>query len=265
MNPLTDFHTHSRFSLDSDIATENMVKAAIEAKLSHICITEHKDTDPWYEDVYYYRDKPYSREMKKLKTKYSGTIKVLKGVEIDCQKAVMEEILTFLNTCSFDFVLASVHVLKHRFFDTSYFEDYDALQTYHDYLDELLELSRQTFFDVMGHIDYVKRFGYCFLPFNPFEFEEKYREILKNLIDNGKGIELNTAGWRHPHGECYPSETILKWYKELGGDVITLGSDAHTPEDVGSRGNEARMLLQKLGFDGLWVFEDRNGRKIPFE
>lgn len=260
-----DFHTHSHFSLDSDTPTEIMVKAAIKAKLSHICITEHKDTDPWYEDVDYYRDKPYSREMKKLKKKYAGTIEVLKGVEIDCQKAVTEDILTFLGKCSFDFVLASVHVLKHRFFDTSYFEDYDALQTYHDYLDELLELSRQTFFDVMGHIDYVKRFGYCFLPFDHLQFEEKYREILRNLINNGKGIELNTAGWRHPHGECYPSETVLRWYKELGGDVLTLGSDAHTPGDVGSGGDKARQILQNLGFDGLWVFENRKGRKILFK
>lgn len=260
MNLLSDFHTHSRFSLDSDAPTEEMVKAAIKAKLSHICITEHKDTDPFYEDVDYYRDEPFTREIERLRKKYSNSIQVQKGVEIDCQKGVTGDIISFLDNHTFDFVLASVHILKHRFFDTSYFEDYDALQTYRDYLDELLYLSRQTFFDVMGHMDYVKRFGNAFLPLDHLQFEEEYRQILKNLIANGRGIELNTAGWRHPHGECYPAEIVLKWYKELGGEIITIGSDAHTPEDVGKDGQRARQMLQNLGFNGTWIFESRKGR-----
>ena len=259
-----DFHSHSIFSLDSDTPTESMVQAAIKKNISHFCITEHKDTDYYYEDIAYYKDEPFSREISRLKSKYGDKINLYKGVEIDCQKMTLADADNFIKTYSFDFVIASVHVLKHRFFDTSYFQDNDAQESYREYLEEQLELSRQDFFDVMGHIDYVKRFGSEFLKFDPLKYEDKIRMILSNIINNGKGIELNTGGLRHSHGETYPSETILRWYREMGGEIITTGSDAHIPEHVGYELQKGMEFLKDIGFEGIWIFKSRKPEKIAF-
>jgi len=264
MKSMVDFHIHSMFSEDSNTPTDDVVSSAIERGLSQICFTEHKDLDVFYKGADYYNDGDYSAEIKKLKDKYRGTIEIRKGVEIDFQVGTIPLFEEFLKKYSFDFVLASVHVLSHEFVDDDFFRKNDPDKSYREYLEQVLALSKRTSYNVVGHLDYVKRFGSEFLAFEPEKYRDILVEILGNIIHNNRGIELNTAGWRHPHGESYPSPYILKLYRKMGGEIITIGSDAHVAKHVGSSIGRAIKLLSEVGFDGLYVFRNRIPQKILF-
>jgi histidinol-phosphatase (PHP family) len=230
-----------------------------------MCFTDHKDLDPNFEGTLYYDDSAYTDALNHLRREYGDKMEILKGVEVDCQIELTKEAEDFLATYSFDYVLASVHVVRHEFTDAELFYKYPPELIYREYLDESLALSREGFFDILGHADYVKRFGNSFLKFDPTAYGEIYEKILKNIIAGGKGIELNCAGWRHDPKECYPSEFILSMYKNLGGELITLGSDAHNPHVVAHGFEQGVELLKKIGFDGVYYFRERKPVKIKFE
>lgn len=261
-----DYHLHSRFSMDSQVKPKEIVEAALERGLSMICFTEHKDTDTSLDEIAldFYRDTTYSEEIKKLQDKYRGALEIGKGVELDFQEETAREGEEFTQSFRFDFVLCSVHALRHRFVDDDFFAQNDPHLVYWEYLEEVRALSRHKFFDVVGHLDYVKRFGSSFLEFEPARYKDIIGEILDNLVKNGKGLELNTAGWRHSHGESYPSEEILKMYRKRGGEIITIGSDAHDRKSVGHALPEAVEMLKKTGFTGVYAFKDRKPEKIDF-
>ncbi len=259
-----DYHIHSMFSEDSNTPTNEIVSSAINRGLSQICFTEHKDLDVFYKGTDYYKDRNYSIEIERLKDKYKGTIEIRKGVEVDFQEGTIPLFEDFLNKYSFDFVIASVHVLRHEFVDDNFFRKNDPDKSYKEYLEQVLSLSKRDSYDVAGHIDYAKRFGSEFLEFNPEKYRDMLIEILGNIIRNKKGIELNTGGWRHSHGESYPSEYILKLYRDMGGEIITIGSDAHIAGHVGFSIKRAIKLLEKIGFDGVYAFKNRMPQKILF-
>lgn len=114
-------------------------------------------------------------------------------------------------------------------------------------------------YNVYGHLDFVVRYG----PnkrkyFNFNDYKDLFVEILKIIIQNGKGIEVNTAGLRKNLGYPHPHKDILKMYKDLGGEIITIGSDAHLPEHIGYKFEDISELLKSLGFNYYTVFENQN-------
>jgi histidinol-phosphatase (PHP family) len=260
-----DYHLHSSFSYDTKHPARVMVEAAIEKRLGEICFTEHKDLDPDFELTKFYKDEPYTREIDRLAGEFESKIFIRKGIEIDYTSRVTGEFEKFLSTNNFDFVLASVHALEGDFVGPKFFKNHDPKTAYRDYFQEVLALSRLTSFDVVGHLDYVKRFGSKKLPLDPQKHEPVLREILENLIKNGKGLELNTAGWRHELGEPYPSPYILRLYREMGGEIVTLGADAHRPADLAYSFDRGISLLSEIGFNGIYVFKARKPEKIFFD
>ncbi|MCE1248179.1 MAG: histidinol-phosphatase HisJ family protein [Firmicutes bacterium] len=264
-NKLADCHIHTEFSWDAKHPVEEMLLSGIDKGLGYMCFTDHKDLDPNFEGTSYYDDSAYTDSVNAVQKKYSDKIEVFKGIELDCQIELMKDARDFLDTYSFDYVLASVHVVRHEFTDAELFYKYPPELIYREYLDEVLALSQTEFFDILGHADYVKRFGDSFLKFDPQAYGEMYEKILKNIIAGGKGIELNCSGWRHDPEECYPSEFILTMYKKLGGELITLGSDAHNPHVVAYSFERGAELLRKVGFDGVYYFRERKPVKIKFE
>jgi histidinol-phosphatase (PHP family) len=259
-----DYHVHSSFSFDARFSPARMVEGALEKGIGEICFTEHKDLDPFYNETGYYKDGPYSAEIAALQEKYRGRIVIKKGVEVDYQSSTEKEFQEFLGRHSFDFVLASVHALEHCFVDEGYFQGRSPGKVYEDYLREVLALSRLQSFDVLGHLDYFTRFSPEDHPFDPARHQGILREILKNLAKNGRGLELNTSGWRHGIGKPFPSPAILKMFREEGGEVVTIGSDSHHPRDLASRFTQGIELLQDAGFTGIYLFTGRKASKVPF-
>lgn len=258
-----DYHIHSSFSFDSQAPCEDFVLAAINEGMGEICFTEHKDLDPFYNETGFYKDEPYENGIKRLQGKYSGQIGIRKGVELDFQSKTAVDFEEFVRTHDFDFVIGGVHALEHQFVDSYYFRGKDPDKVYRDYLLEVLSLSTLKSFDVLGHLDYVTRFSPAGAPLDPVKYDDIIGEILRNIIRNGKGIELNTSGWRHGIGKPFPGIAILKKYKKLGGSIITMGSDSHRPQDVGSDFDRGARLLREIGLDGIYVFENHRPARIP--
>ena len=138
--------------------------------------------------------------------------------------------------------------------------NYDIFEQYYR---ELLALSREPYYDCLGHIDYPKRYAAVQkFPYTERRYMDYIRQILKNVIEGGRGIELNTSGLRQQVGTTMPSKSILKLYRGLGGEIITTGSDAHVSHAVGQNMADAQELLRSLGFRYITTFEARKPTMI---
>ena len=166
----------------------------------------------------------------------------------------------------FDFVIGSSHVIHGKDpYYSRFFEGKTEQQAYQEYFESILEnLAVFDNFDVYGHIDYVVRYG----PNRNLEYSyQKYADvidaILEKLIDMGKGIEINTGGFKYGLGHPNPTEDIIKRYHELGGEIITIGADAHKPEHVAFDFAKVPDILKAAGFQYFTVFEKRKPAFLP--
>lgn len=259
-----DTHMHCSFSGDCDSTPQSMIQAAISKGLSGICFTDHMDYDyPQYPDnpVFFEFDlHEYNTVIHSLQARYAGQIPVLYGIELGLQPHLADRHTQLLRDNSFDFVIGSSHVVNGKDpYYASYYEGRTEREAYLEYFMSILE-NIQAFhdFDVYGHIDYVVRYGPDKNTFYSYaEYADIIDEILKLLIRFGKGMEVNTAGFRYGLGQPNPCEDILKRYRELGGEILTLGADAHAPEHIAYDFNRLPQLLKSCGFSYYTVFKNR--------
>lgn len=258
---LWDTHMHTYFSGDSKADPCQMISAAIASGLGGICFTDHLDYDyPEQPDLFLLDLKEYQKEIHELIQKYHEVFPVRFGIELGLQPHIAEKNNQVTSSYPFDFVIGSSHVVHNRdpYYSTFYYgrSEEDA---YMEYFEAILEnLHTNADFDVYGHLDYVVRYG---PNKNKYYTYEKYAdildEILKTLLANGKGIELNTAGFKYGLGHPNPTEAILRRYRELGGEIITIGSDAHQPEHVAHSFSRVPSILKEAGFSYYTVFTRR--------
>ena len=258
---LWDTHMHSAFSGDSDAAPESMVQAAMHYPVDGVCFTDHMDYDyPEEPDLFLLDTDSYFSSMKELQEKYRDRFPIRIGIEIGLQPHLAGRLNTLLNRYPFDFVIGSSHVVHGL--DPYYARFYDGKterEAYLEYFESILEnLDAFNNFDVYGHIDYVVRYG----PNKNADYSyQKYSDILdcilKRLIDMGKGIEVNTAGFKYGLGHPNPTEDILSRYHELGGEILTVGADAHKPEHIAYDFDRIPSILKAAGFKYYTVFKNR--------
>ena len=260
---LWDCHMHSSFSADSDTPMKAMIHRAIEMGLQGITFTEHLDPDyPVTPDnLDFSLDIPaYKEKLAELSDIYKDKIQLRFGIELGLQMHLGEYFDSLLSQTPFDFVIGSSH-LVHGYdpYYPEFFEGRKEFLCYMEYFESILEnISAYDGFDVYGHIDYVVRYG----PNRNREYSYgRYRdildEILKKLISIGKGIELNTGGYHYGLGEPNPCTAVIKRYRELGGEIITIGADAHTPDKVAYAFDKAAGVLESCGFRYYTVFKNR--------
>ena len=259
-----DFHLHSSFSGDSKTPMEEMIQAAIKKGLTHICFTEHNDMDypyqPGEEGMFDINTDSYLYELLKLKAKYENQIKVLFGIELGLQPHLKRDFAIYTKNHDFDFIIGSSHVVNGVDpYYPKFFEGKTDQQAYREFLEaELTCIQRIPFFNVYGHLDYVVRYGTSKNQnFSYQAYADLIDEILKTLIEEEKGIELNTAGFREGLGQPNPCADIIKRYRELGGEIITVGSDAHEAANVGADFDKASDILTACGFKYYAIFEGR--------
>ncbi|MCM1135138.1 MAG: histidinol-phosphatase HisJ family protein [Clostridium sp.] len=260
-----DFHLHSSFSGDSTAPMEDMIRRGIDLGLSAMCFTEHLDMDYVYsnsaeEGMFELNTDSYLYELANYKEKYAGKIKLLFGVELGVQPHLRRELAIYAKSYDFDFIIASSHLCNRKDpYYPSFYEGRSDEEAYREYFSSILDnLKAFSNFDVYGHLDYVVRYGktkdkdYCY---------EKYSDILDKileiLIEKEKGIELNTGAIAYGLKELNPCTDILKKYKALGGEMITVGSDAHEPAAVARGFEKAAKILTACGFRYYAVFEKR--------
>lgn len=264
MSIKSDFHTHSNFSGDSKAPMEKMIKQAIQLNLSHICFTEHYDPDyiypPGEEGMFELNTDSYLYDLLKYKEKYKNSIKILFGVELGLQPHLKKELAIYSKSYNFDFIIGSSHLCNRKDpYYPSFFEGRNEDEAHHEYFESILEnVKKLPYFDVYGHLDYVVRYGPTKNANYTYQkHADVFDKILTHLIENEKGIELNTGGFKYGLGQPNPSIDILKRYRELGGEIITIGSDAHEPAFIGYEFNKACDILKECGFKYYAVFEGR--------
>ena len=264
---LWDTHMHTSFSGDSDASPESMIDRALALKLDGICITDHLDLDyPDEPDFFLLDYDAYASGIHRLQKEYAGKLPILFGIELGLQPHLAAEHHQLLQNYDFDFVIGSSHVVHGTDpYYPSYYEGRTEREAYLEYFDSILEnIHAFHEFDVYGHIDYVVRYGpnknrnYSYRAYSDI-----LDEILKQLIAAGRGIEINTAGFKYGLGHPNPTEDILKRYRELGGEIITLGADAHMPEHVAYDFRRVPELLRSCGFRYYTVFHKRKPEFFP--
>jgi histidinol-phosphatase (PHP family) len=268
-SPLFDCHLHSSFSADSETPARMQVERAIALGLDGLCFTEHLDPDyPPEEELDFTIDfAAYFAEMTALQQEYVGRIRIGIGMEFGIQPHLGDALKELTDCYPFDFVIASQHILNgHDPYYPSYFAGRSEQECYAEFLTaqyETLKKMPLSGFDTLGHMDYIVRYG----PNRNRDYSyEAYADcidpILRYLIDHGKCLEVNTGGLKYGLGEPNPCTGVLRRYRELGGEAITIGSDAHEPQHLAYDFDRASALLRALGFKWYTVFEQRRARQL---
>ncbi len=264
--PVTaDCHLHSSFSGDSDTPMEEMILSGISRGLKTMCFTEHHDID--FPDspeesgnIFLLNTDSYLYDLARLKEKYQDRIRLLFGVELGLQSEILRKIAVYAKSYEFDFIIGSSHICHGKDpYYPAFYEGRSEEEAYREYFSSILEnVKKFSNFDVYGHLDYVVRYG----PNRDHNYSyEKYQdvfdEILNTLLENGKGIELNTGGIENGMKEFHPCTDILKRYRQLGGEIITIGSDAHDTAHIAEYFPLAAEILESCGFRYYTVFQHR--------
>ncbi len=263
-----DYHVHTEFSDDSVYPMEQVIKDAISMQMDEICFTDHvdygikEDWDSGY-PIRYRGNEPFANvdypayfsKIRELKFKYDTRINIKTGLEFGIQMHTIPQYESLFAKYPFDFIILSIHQVDDKEFWTQDFQKGKSQKEYNEqYYEEMLNVvtSYQNY-SVIGHMDLITRYDengvYPFGKVKPV-----ITEILKTIIKNGKGLELNTSYHRYGLHDTTPSVDILKLYREMGGEVITIGSDSHQPEHLGAYIDEAKHLLKSLGFHSFCTF-----------
>lgn len=269
MSVTYDYHLHSHFSGDCDVPPDQMIEKAIFIGMKGLCFTEHHDPDyPDYGIDFLLDFRPYFEKMEELKSRYGNRIWIGAGMEFGIMPHLPSLLEELQNTYSFDFIIASMHFVDGK---DPYYPDFfegrserESYERYFSYQYETLKKFSPASYDTLGHMDFVVRYGPNKNKFYSYEAYAEYLDpILKHLIENGKCLEVNTGGFKYGLGEPNPCVGILKRYRQLGGELITIGSDAHEPRYLGYDFFRAAALLTDLGFRYYTVFQQRMPRQIP--
>jgi histidinol-phosphatase (PHP family) len=261
MKYLIDYHVHSTYSTDGHNTIMELCQSAVNKDIREIAITDH--FEPYIGDVKcsYYDQKGYWASITKAKQAFKGKLKIKLGVELGQPHLFPEVSSAILADFPYDYVLASAHKLPEGM-DVSEV-DYSKIseeEICSKYLGQLKELVNWGNFECIGHLDLIKRYSAAVYKKNitlTCQYE-LLKEVLQLAILNGKGIEINTSGLRQAPKETMPGLDVLRLYRELGGEILTMGSDSHFAQDVGKGLAEASDLAREAGFRFITVF---NGRR----
>ena len=275
---LADYHIHCKYSDDSEEDLEKIIETAINKGIGEICFTDHVDYGIKLDkDVFEKIDENakkdwikkigridlnvdypnYFKEIEELREKYKDKITIRQGLEFGMQVHTIKDFQKLFDKYNekFDFVILSCHQVNDKEFWTNEFQKGKSIDEYNaEYYEEIYRvMNRYSDYSILGHLDHIQRYNETIYPF------EKSREIivkiLKKVIEDNKGIEVNTSSFRYGLKELTPERDILKLYHELGGKIITIGSDAHKAENVGEHIPYIQEELKKIGFIDICTFD----------
>ena len=270
---LADYHMHSSFSGDSRAPMQDMAARAIALGYQEICFTEHMDlhypaSEECPEGMFLLNTDSYLYDLLRAREKFGEQINIKFGVELGLQPDYLKEISDYARSYDFDFIIGSTHVVQHQ--DPafpSYYEGISTEEGYRAYFNEILTSIRSfTNFDIYGHIDYVIRYSktkdlnYCYE-----QYADIFDPIIETLIANGKGIEINTGGYKAGLGVPNPTPDVIRRYRELGGEKITFGADAHKPEHIAFHFADAAAIAQEAGFRYYVRFKEKKPEYLPIQ
>lgn len=252
-----DAHVHTVLSHDSDVPLEAYAQAALERGIAEIAITDHVDFAPGtpaYRNTSFEESERIVREAAERWGPRGVAIRF--GVEITWDSRHEAEIVEHLARHPYDFVIGSVHVYPGSPYAPDAVAGWVAGRRLPDivepYFTEVLAAARSGLFDTLGHLDFVKRFLHPHVTAAQLaEAPELYEPILRALVESGTALEVNTSGLRQPANETYPSAEVVARFRELGGERVTVGSDAHRVDSFAWALADGYDHVRRAGFENL--------------
>jgi histidinol-phosphatase (PHP family) len=263
---IADYHIHTGLCGHARGTVEELVESAIEKGFEQVGIADHSPL--LYAETPFLamsRDElpGYVGSVLEAKERYRGRIEVRLGIEADYHAPTQEERVAMLREYPFDYIIGSVHILGDWIFDSPHelerYDEIDLDEFYMEYLDEVADMVASGVYDIVGHPDLAKKFDKR----PTVDLAPRYREILLSMKERGVCYEVNTSGLRWPVREMYPEPAFVRLASGLGVPV-TLGSDAHCPEDVGRDFDRAVDLIKGAGYTEVATFENRSMRLVEF-
>ena len=267
---LVDYHVHSDVSEDSSASMREMADAEAAAGVQVLCFTNHCDLLHWQDG----RPKPRCRvitdesaeKLAALRAAGDESIELRLGLELAEGHADPALAAALAADARLDFVLGSLHLLPGYgdLYRQHYTTHAQCERMFDLYLDELQRVAELDFYDVLAHLGYARRYMWrdgVDAAMTLERFGAKIERLLRTVIDKGRGLELNCSGLRDGCGP-FPSEEILLLYRSLGGETVTLGSDAHSPGNAGKGLAQGVAVLRHCGFDRVAVFRARRADYI---
>lgn len=254
---LADCHLHTEFSTDSETPMRVQAERALELGIPAICVTDHMDMDYPQGEFWLDTDR-YMEAVRRLQEEYRGRLEIGFGVELGLMEHLRARQEEYLKKYPFDFVIGSVHLIHGEDpYNGELFRKYGDDEVFREYF----RLSHRLLADApsiqsWGHLDYVVRYGQNPEVYSYRKYADEIDAVLKLLLEKGIALEVNTAGFR-TLGRTNPEPDVLRRYRELGGELITVGSDGHQPEYLGYRFRETEELLRSCGFSYYAVFRQR--------
>lgn len=252
-----DYHMHSKVSFDGQATPEQMVRSAVDAGLREICFTDHIDHERGAAvETMVFDQAVYDAAYDHLE---APGLKIRKGMEFGLKPDNQAELERDLKRRSFDFVIGSVHFIDELdVYMEPYWEGKTVAEAYREFMEQTLRcVQAHGNFDVLGHLTFI-----CKARANPTrellryeDYREITDEILRQLARKGLGLEINTSGVDRCGG-FLPTADFFRRFKELGGEIVTIGSDAHTADRVGQYTKEACGILKEI-FGYVCTFEGR--------
>jgi len=261
---LCDYHVHSTCSGDGHVSIEEMCARAVELGIGEIAFTEHFDGNPLDMSFGAFDYERYISEIEAARAKH-GDLRILTGIEFG-EPHVYPAQVEAVRAWNLDVVLAAVHWVGDTIVAVDQFHDAEHEALYDNYFSEVLKSVEAGGFDVLAHFDLVKRFGVRYAgPFDFGRFKERIAAILQAMIGRGIALEVNTSGLRQPCGETFPGTDTLRLYRDLGGEMVTIGSDAHRLDQLGFGLREGMALIEQAGFNTITRIQARRPEAVPLD
>ena len=266
---LIDLHMHTSSSFDGHYSAAEMCEAAVNAGLSVITFTDHFDVDFFEAHRLGERQVTSYEDVVSAQAAFANRLKVLVGIEVGQGTYEPELTKKSLEKYSYDFIIGSIHNLRKTpdFCELDYTnmtidEVYGLLDKY---FEEMHLLAKWNGFDTLAHLTYPLRYimGNYGIKVDLKKYDGIVDEIFKTVISNGKALEINTSGLRQKIGVTMPTVDYVRRFKELGGEIVTIGSDARYPDNVGLGGDITREMMREAGFKYVAFYENRKPSFMP--
>jgi len=268
-----DFHVHTSFSHDGEGTVEEYCERAALQHLKAVGFCEHVDLDPRDFVSGRHDYEAYRAAVTEARQKWGDRLIIRMGAEVGYVPRIHDEIRGFLQEHPYDFVIGSVHAIGDGASGVS--DEYEALETfarmelmeaYEEYFEAVRQMVVGGQFDAVGHLDLVNRYGVNYLP-ERLEWGRFYgtlRRIFEGVIKREMAIEVNTSGLRQGPQATYPPRELLQLYREVGGEKVMIGSDAHCLKDLGAGVPTALKLARDLGLNPFVCFRERSPEEIKW-
>ncbi len=266
-----DLHMHTSSSFDGNFSAAEMTESAIAHELAIIAFTDHFDVDFYERHNLAVRQQTSYEDICSAREKYSNEISILRGIEMG--QPTYDAVLTekSLARYEYDFVIGSIHNPRNQpdygDFDYAALSQSEIYAMLDNYFEEELLLAEWNGFDTFAHLTYPMRY---IVQAGRKDIElDRYGDItdkiFKTLVENGKALEINTSGLRQPIGKTMPTENYVRRFRELGGELLTLGSDAHFTDHTGADIDEGYAIAERCGFEYVTYFKDRKPVQVKIE